>query len=341
MIDLDLLLQVVVLCVKVGIVGLLLFGAPVILTWVERKVAGHMQVRLGPMRVGPHGIMQAMADMIKMIFTEDIIPDKADKWLFKIAPIIMMVPIFAIFVAIPIGPAVTIPIIDYKLTLWISDMNVGVVYVLAISGIAIYGIIFGGWASNSKYALMGGMRAAAQMISYEIAMTFAAVGVVMMSGSMSLVSIVESQVGGFWHWNVFYLPVGPVWFFIFSIAGLAEMNRIPFDLPEDEGSLAAGYHVEYSGMRFAYFALGEYVSMVAIAALTVVFFLGGWDDPFGIGLLPPVLWFIGKTGFLIFAFMWIRFTLPRYRFDQLMTIGWKILIPISLVNILVTGFMRI
>jgi len=336
----DLLFQVVVICVKVGIVGMLLFGAPVILTWVERKVAGHMQVRLGPMRVGPHGLMQAMADMIKMIFKEDIIPDKADKWLFKIAPIIMMVPIFAIFVTIPIAPSITIPIVDYELTFWISDMNVGVVYVLAISGLAVYGIIFGGWASNSKYALMGGMRAAAQMISYEVAMTFAAVGVVMMSGSMSLVSIVESQVGGFWNWNIFYLPVGPIWFFIFIISGIAEMNRIPFDLPEDEGSLAAGYHVEYSGMRFAYFALGEYVAMVAIAMLTVVFFLGGWDDPLNIGL-PPILWFLGKTGFLIYVFMWIRFTLPRYRFDQLMSIGWKILIPISLVNVLVTGFMKI
>ncbi len=189
-IDMDLLFQVVVICIKVGVVGMLLFGAPVILTWVERKVAGHMQVRLGPMRVGPHGLMQAMADMIKMIFKEDIVPDKADKWLFKIAPIIMMVPIFAIFVTIPIAPSITIPIIDYELTFWISDMNVGVVYVLAVSGLAVYGIIFGGWASNSKYALMGGMRAAAQMISYEIAMTFAAVGVVMMSGSMSLVTIV-------------------------------------------------------------------------------------------------------------------------------------------------------
>jgi NADH-quinone oxidoreductase subunit H len=340
LIDLAFILEVVVICVKVGVIGMALFGAPVALTWIERKVAGHMQVRLGPMRVGPHGLMQALADMIKMIFTEDIIPDRADKWLFKIAPLIMMVPIFAIFVAIPIGPAFTLPIVGTEITLWISDMNVGVIYILAVSGIAIYGMIFAGWASNSKYALMGGMRAAAQMISYEVAMTFAVVGVVMMSGSLSLVEIVESQTGGFWNWNIFYLPVGFIWFIIFIIAGLAEMNRIPFDLPEDEGSLAAGYHVEYSGMRFAYFALGEYVAMVAISCMTVVFFLGGWDDPVGLGL-PPVLWFLGKVGFFIIFFMWVRFTLPRYRYDQLMTIGWKILIPISLVTILITGFMKI
>jgi NADH-quinone oxidoreductase subunit H len=341
MIDLAFILEVVVICVKVGVIGMSLFGAPVILTWVERKVAGHMQVRLGPMRVGPHGLMQALADMIKMIFTEDMIPDRADKWLFKIAPLIMMIPVFAIFVAIPIGPAFDLPIVGTRITLWISDMNVGVIYILAVAGISIYGMIFAGWASNSKYALMGGMRAAAQMISYEVAMTFAVVGVVMMSGSLSLVDIVESQGGGFWHWNIFYLPVGFIWFIIFIIAGLAEMNRIPFDLPEDEGSLAAGYHVEYSGMRFAYFALAEYVTMVAISCLTVVFFLGGWDDPSGIGFLPPVLWFLGKVGFFILFFMWVRFTLPRYRYDQLMTIGWKILIPISLVTVLLTGFMKI
>lgn len=340
MIDTALLLEVVILCVKVYVVGMTLFSMPLILTWIERKVAGHMQVRLGPMRVGPHGLLQAVADMVKMIFKEDIIPDRADKWLFRIAPFIMMVPIFAIFVAVPFGPAFNLPFVDREITLWISDMNVGVIYVLAISGIAIYGIIFAGWASNSKYALIGGMRAAAQMISYEVAMTFAAVGVVMMSGSLSLVDIVNSQSGGFWNWNVFYLPVGTIWFFIFLIASLAEMNRIPFDLPEDEGTLASGYHTEYSGMRFAYFMLAEYISMIAIASLTVVFFFGGWDDPFRLGI-PPILWFIGKVMFFIYIFMWIRFTLPRYRYDQLMTIGWKILIPISLINVLVTGFMKI
>ncbi len=343
MVDTAFIVEVIIIWIKVVVVALVLFSMPLALTWIERKVAGHIQVRLGPFRVGPHGILQAFADMVKMLFKEDVIPDRADRLLFKIAPLLMMVPVFAIFVAIPFGDKVTLPFTDRELTLYISDMNVGIIYVLAVSGLAVYGVIFGGWASNSKYALLGGLRSSAQMISYEVVMTFAAVGVVMLANSLSLVDIVRSQSGGFWHWNILYLPVGPVWFFIFFIAGLAELNRIPFDLPEDEGTLAAGYHVEYSGMRFAFFMLGEYVAMVSISALAVVLFFGGWDDPLGpfaFGI-PPILWFVAKVMVFIYIFMWIRFTLPRYRYDQLMTIGWKVLIPISMVNVLVTGFMRI
>ncbi len=350
--ELGLIIEVVLIFIKVYIVGMILFMLPLPLTWLERKVAGRIQVRLGPHRVGPKGLLQPFADMVKLLLKEDIIPDKADRFLFKLAPLLAMIPAFAVFVAIPVGDTFTIPGIDYVFKLYISDMNVGVLYVLAIGGLGIYGIIFGGWASNSKYSLLGGLRSAAQMISYEVALSFAAIGVVMMSNSLSLVEIVKSQGGGFWNWNLFYLPVGPVWFLIFFIASLAEINRIPFDLPEDEGTLGSGFHTEYSGMRFSFFMLAEYIAMVTISVLAVVFFFGGWMPPidpatFGIKVPAQIMsvwgigWFIAKVVVFIYIFMWIRFTLPRYRYDQLMTIGWKILIPVSLITVLVTGLMRI
>ena len=340
--DIATLLEVLLIVVKVGVVTMILFGLPLPLTWLERKVAGHIQVRLGPWRVGPHGLLQPFADMIKLLFKEDIVPYKADKILFNLAPLISMIPAFAVFVAIPFGDSVTIPFINKEVTLYISDMNVGILYILAIGGLSIYGLILGGWASNSKYALLGGLRSSAQMISYEVAMTFAAVGVVMMTNSLSLVEMVKAQSGSFLSWNIFYLPVGPVWFVIFLIAGLAEINRIPFDLTEDEGTLAAGFHTEYSGMKFAFFMLAEYVAMVTVSVLAVVMFFGGWNAPLQVPVpIPPIFWLVAKVAAFIYFFMWIRFTLPRYRYDQLMTIGWKILIPIALVNLLVTGFMRI
>ena len=337
---LTLIITVVVMVIKVFIITQILFLLPIPLTWFERKVAGHIHQRPGPMRVGPHGILQPVADAIKLMFKEDIIPDRADKWLFMFAPIIAMVPAFAVYVTIPVGEPFNIPFINYTFEPYVADFNVGILYILAISGLGIYGFILGGWASNSKYALIGGLRSVAQMISYEVVISFACVGVVMMSNSLSLVEIVRSQQGGFWNWNICYLPVGPVWFMIFIIAGVAEMNRIPFDLPEDEGALAAGYQVEYSAMKFSLFALAEYTAMTTISVLAVILFLGGWDAPFGLPL-PGIVWFILKTFFFIYLFMWMRFTLPRYRYDQLMTIGWKILIPVSLVLILITGFMRI
>ncbi len=334
------ILDIILIVVKVWVVTVIIFTLPLPLTWIERKVAGHLQVRLGPFSVGPHGLLQPFADMVKMFVKEDTIPIGADKWLFRMAPIIAMVPLFAVFVVIPFGDDLTIPFLERKFTMYISDMNVGVIYVLAVSGLAVYGIIFAGWASNSKYALLGGLRAGAQMISYEVAMTFAAVGVVMITGSMSLVDIVQHQNHGIFSWNIFYIPAGPIWFVIFLIAGLAEINRIPFDMPEDEGSLASGYTVEFSGMRFAFLALAEYVAMVGVSVLAVVFFFGGWTEPFTIGL-PPILWFLAKVSCFIYFFMWLRFTIPRYRFDQLMTIGWKILIPVALANLLLTGILKI
>ncbi|MFQ5479756.1 MAG: NADH-quinone oxidoreductase subunit NuoH [Thermodesulfobacteriota bacterium] len=347
MINTALLLTIIVMVIKVGLLTMILFSLPMPLTWLERKVAGHIHARLGPFRVGPHGIMQPLADTIKLLFKEDIVPEKADKLIFKLAPLIAMIPAFAVFVAIPVGGTWTVPFIDVEMNLYVTDMNVGLLYILAMGGLGIYGIIFGGWASNSKYALLGGLRSAAQMISYEVALSFAAVGVVMMSNSLSLVDIVNTQGGGFWNWNFFYLPVGPVWFCIFIIAGSAEINRIPFDLAEDEGTLAAGFHTEYSGMKFSFFMLAEYIALVTISVLAVVLFFGGWHPPvdYTIPYVPIAFiwlsWFVIKVAVFIYMFMWVRFTLPRYRYDQLMNIGWKILIPISLVNILITGFMRI
>jgi NADH-quinone oxidoreductase subunit H len=214
--------------------------------------------------------------------------------------------------------------------------------VLAVASLGVYGVILGGWASNSKYALLGGLRSTAQMISYEVAMSLAVIGVVMLGNSLSLVEIVNAQAGGIGRWNIAYLPVGPVWFGIFLIASMAEINRIPFDLPEDEGTLAAGYHTEYSGLRFAFFMLTEYIAMFTVSILSVILFLGGWHAPFSLPFpIPPIGWFLGKVAGFIYFFMWVRFTLPRYRYDQLMNIGWKILIPVALVNVMVTGWLRI
>jgi len=327
------MIELLLIGIKVVVVTLIVFALPLPLTYIERKVAGHIQVRLGPYRVGPHGILQPFADMVKLMFKEDIIPAKADPWLFRIAPVIAMVPAFAVFATIPFGEKVILPILNYEVNLYISNMDTGILYVLAISGMSVYGIILGGWASNSKYPLLGGLRSSAQMISYELALSFACIGVVMIVNSLSLVDIVKAQSG--WHWNILYQPVG---FVIFFIAGLAEINRIPFDLPEDEGTLGAGYHAEYSSMRFAFFMLTEYVAMVSMSILIVLLFLGGWDGP---AFLPGIVWFLLKVAMLIYIIIWIRFTYPRYRYDQLMSIGWKILLPLSLANILITGLIII
>lgn len=336
------IIEIIAIVLKAVVLTVLLFLLPIPLTWIERKVAGHIQGRLGPFRVGPHGTLQPVADLIKMHLKEDIVPDLADKRLFKLAPLISLIPAFTVFVAIPFGDKFTVPIINREITLYIADMNIGLLYVVAIASCGIYGIILGGWSANSKYALLGGLRSTAQLISYEVALSFAVVGVVMLSNTLSLVEIVARQSGGIGNWNVAYLPVGPIWFFIFLAASLAEINRIPFDLPEDEGTLAAGYHTEYSGLRFAFFMLSEYVAMFTVSILNVVLFFGGWNAPFEMPLpIPPIIWFFGKVAVFIYFFIWLRFTLPRYRYDQLMSIGWKVLIPLALINLMVTGFFRI
>ena len=313
--------------VKMAVVIGVLLALPIPLTWIERKIAGHIQQRLGPMRVGWHGLLQPLADGIKLFTKEDHIPANADRFLFTLAPIMALVPPFVVFVVIPFGDSVTI--FDTEITLYLADMNVALLFVLAVAGVEVMGVILAGWASNSKYAVLGSLRTCAQMISYEIPMGFSVIGVVMLAQSMSLVDIVEAQAG---LWNVVYQPLG---FFVFFIAAIAEAQRIPFDLPEADGDLGAGYHTEYSGMRFSFFMISEYLILVLMSALIVILFFGGWHGaPIP---LPGPVWFLLKASFFIWVFMWIRFTFPRYRYDQLMTIGWKVLLPLSLANILITG----
>ena len=323
----ELMIPVAVIIVKVVLITVILFIVPVPLTWLERKIAGHIQQRMGPMRVGWHGLLQPVADGLKLLTKEDNIPDQSDRVLFKIAPFVALVPPFMVFVAVPFGNDVSI--FGYETPLYLSDMNVGLLYILAVAGLEIYGVIFGGWASNSKYALLGSLRTCAQLISYEIPMGFAVVGVIMLSKSMNLSDIVDAQEP---LWFIVYQPLG---FLIFFIAGLAEAQRIPFDLAEAEGDLGAGYHTEYSGMRFSFFMISEYLVMLTISVLCVLLFFGGWH---GVLIpLPAPIWFALKVGFFIYLFMWFRFTFPRYRYDQLMSIGWKVLVPLSIVNILITG----
>ena len=313
--------------VKMAVVIGVLLALPIPLTWIERKIAGHIQQRLGPMRVGWHGLLQPLADGIKLLTKEDHIPTNADRFLFTLAPIMALVPPFVVFVVIPFGDNVTI--FGTEVTLYLADMNVALLFVLAVAGIEVMGVILAGWASNSKYAVLGSLRTCAQMISYEIPMGFSVIGVVMLAQSMSLVDIVNAQSG---LWNVVYQPLG---FFVFFVAAIAEAQRIPFDLPEAEGDLGAGYHTEYSGIRFSFFMISEYLILVLMSALIVILFFGGWHG--ALIPLPGPVWFLLKVSFFIWVFMWLRFTFPRYRYDQLMTIGWKVLLPLSLANILISG----
>jgi len=321
------------------------------LTYYERKVMAHMQARVGPMHTGYHGLLQPLADGIKLFFKEDIIPAQADKTVFMLAPLMALIPALSAYVLVPFGPAVTI--FGRQINLYITDINIGVLYVLALSSLGAYGIVMAGWASNSKYALLGGLRSASQVISYEIPMGLSIIAVLMMTGSLSLVDITKSQAPHIWNWNIVYQPVA---FVIYTIAAIAETNRAPFDLPEAENELVAGFHVEYSGMRFAYFFMAEYGNMLMVSCMAVVLFLGGWNPVISrpwiemiplmgqyLGFLgdPGIWWFIVKIYAFFFLFLWARATLPRLRYDQLMGLGWKILIPVALGNILVTGIVRI
>jgi NADH-quinone oxidoreductase subunit H len=292
--------------------------------YFERKVIGWMQFRIGPNRVGPFGLLQSVADVLKLLLKEDTIPRKAERELFILAPVITFIPAFAVIAVIPFSDK-----------LFSTNMNVGLLYYVALSGISTIGIVLGGWASNNKYALLGGMRSAAQMISYEIPLVISVIGVIMMTGSLNLNVIAEQQAGGFWHWNFLPQIIG---FVVFVIAGVAELNRTPFDLPEAESELVAGYHVEYSGFRFAFFMLAEYVYVFAISGLVTTLFLGGWHAPFPfLEFIPGLIWFLLKFSAIVFFLFWIRATLPRIRVDQLMALGWKVLLPLALVNIFVTA----
>lgn len=303
-------------------------------TYFERKVIGHMQVRLGPMRVGPHGLLQPIADGIKLFFKEDVIPAEADKVAFFLAPVIFMA-----------AAMVNLSVIPFTSGFVIANINIGLLFVFAMAGIGVYGIFISGWASNSKYAFIGGLRSAAQVISYEVAMGLSLVGVMILSSSLNLTDIVKAQQKSVF--GMFAIPQ-IVAFVVFTIAAVAETNRTPFDLPEAESELVAGYFVEYSGFRFALFFLGEYIAMFIMASLAAVCFLGGWTLPWYVlkvlpflKLVPGIVWFLLKVYAFIFFYYWIRATVPRYRYDQLMAIGWKILIPVALANIVVTGLMKI
>ncbi|ULA64169.1 MAG: NADH-quinone oxidoreductase subunit H 1 [Nitrospira sp.] len=321
-----------------------------ILTLAERKVLGWMQDRMGPMEVGPYGILQPIADGLKLFFKEDIVPAGANKFMFSLAPILAMVPALIGFAVIPFGPNETIELFGMTIKPFvISDINIGVLYILAFASIGAYGIILGGWASNSKYSLLGGLRSAAQIISYELNVGLAIVGVLIMAGSLSLVKITDAQAGGFWHWHVFAFPAPQIFaFVVFVISAVAETNRVPFDLPEAESELVAGFFTEYSGMRFAFFFIAEYANMVLVSCVAAALFLGGWNAPYPgtilahIGLEPfawieGVAWFTVKVYGFLFLFFWLRATLPRLRYDQLMKFGWKVMLPIALANIVVTA----
>ncbi len=321
----DWIIGIIFLIVKLGIVlvGLLLVAAYLVL--VERKLLARLQVRYGPNRAGKFGLLQPIADSIKMMTKEDIVPAAADRTLFLLAPAVVAVTALLMFAVVPFGAPVTLW--GRKIPLVISDINVGLLFVFALSSLGVYGVALGGWASNSKYSLLGGIRGAAQMISYELALGLSLIPVVMLARSFSLVEIVNAQA------DYPFVLVQPVSFLIFILSAMAESKRIPFDLPEAENELGAGYHTEYSGMRFGLFFLGEYVHMQVLGALLAVFFLGGWRGP----LLPGPLWLFIKIILVALVMIWIRGTLPRLRYDQLMALGWKVLIPAALVNIVVTG----
>lgn len=320
------------------VLKVLLIVVPLILvvayyTYAERKVIGYMQDRVGPNRVGSFGLLQPIVDAAKLLLKEIIIPTKSNRYLFFIAPILAFAPAYAAWAVVPFGKGLAL-----------ADINAGVLYILAMTSIAVYGVIIAGWASNSKYAMFGALRAAAQVVSYELAMGFAIIGVLIAAGSLNLSTIIETQQGGIWHW--YFIPLFPL-FIVYFIAGVAETGRAPFDVIEGESEIIAGHHVEYSGARFALFFLAEYANMILISLLTAVFFLGGWMSPFdGIPVLdqlfsfvPGVIWLFLKTGIFMFMYLWIRATFPRYRYDQLMRLGWKIFIPVTLVWVIVVAFM--
>jgi NADH-quinone oxidoreductase subunit H len=312
------------------------------MTLVERKVIAWVQVRLGPMRVGPYGSLQPIADAIKLLLKEDITPVRADKWVFTLAPIVSMVPALIAFAVIPFDREATL--FGYHVALYIADVNVGLLYVVSITSVGVYGIILAGYASNSKFPLLAGLRASAQLISYEIAVTMMLVSIVVMAGTLSMVGIIDAQYNA----HLWYVFVQPVAFVILFIGGLAETNRAPFDLPEAEQELTGGFHTEYSGMRFALFFLAEYANMIVVSAVATTLFLGGWLRPFPnvewlwvLGYVPGWIWFLLKTFLFLYIFLWIRATLPRYRYDQLMRLGWKVLIPLGIANLVVTATLKV
>ena len=321
------------LVIQIGFKIVLIIGplmvAVMYYTYAERKVLAYMHVRIGPNRVGPAGLLQPIADAVKLLFKEIVIPTNADRYLFVIAPILSLVPALAAWAVIP-----------FTGTLVLADIDASLLYVLALTSFGVYGVIVAGWASNSKYAFLGAMRSAAQIVAYEIAMGFALVGVLMVAGSLNIREIVLAQAGGLHQW--YFIPLLPL-FVVYLVSGVAETNRTPFDVAEGESEIVAGFHVEYGGMGFALFFLAEYANMILISALAVLLFLGGWHPPFAVApftWIPGIFWFFGKLAVIAFLFLWFRATFPRYRYDQIMRLGWKVFIPITLVWIGVIGIFR-
>src|SRR4051812_7802237 len=380
---------IVVSLIKIFVVFAVLMTTLAYLQWVERKVIAHIQVRPGPYRVGPHGLLQPLADVIKLITKEDLVPPYVNKPLYLAAPFLAITMALLSISVIPFGP--TIQVAGYQTMMQLTDLNIGVLFILAVSSMGVYGIALAGWSSNNKYALLGGLRSSAQMISYELPMSLAIAAPLLISNTLSLRELVERQQGGIWHWNLIH-GGQIISFVIFVIAAFAETNRVPFDLPEAENELVAGFHTEYSSMKFASFFMAEYANMITVSAMAVLLFLGGWDAAwpveYGSSFLPPLIflffglvllyhgkqavrkwdkitfpafgaiflviaaiflipmvqgwllplfWFLAKTGAILFVFIWIRATLPRFRYDQLMAFTWKFLFPVAMLNLLVTA----
>ena len=384
---------IVITLVKLAVVFAVLMTTLAYLQWVERKVIAHIQVRPGPYRVGPHGLLQPLADVIKLITKEDLIPPHVNKPLYLAAPFLAITMALLSISVIPFGPKINV--FGYDTYMQLTDLNIGVLFVLAVSSMGVYGIALAGWSSNNKYALLGGLRSSAQMISYELPMSLAIASPLLISNTLSLRELVERQAGSILHWNVLHGPFPQIIsFIIFLIAAFAETNRVPFDLPEAENELVAGFHTEYSSMKFASFFMAEYANMVTVSSMATLLFLGGWMAPwpaeYGSSLVPtaifaiagltalyhgmhparkmdritlpifgiiflliaavfllpivqswllPLFWFCAKTGFILFAFIWVRGTLPRFRYDQLMSFTWKFLFPVAMLNLLITGFL--
>lgn len=340
LIDWNLVFIILLAFIKAFVVVNALLVAFAYMTLTERKVMGRMQVRYGPNRVGPFGLLQPIADGIKLALKEDIIPSQANIWVHTIAPILSLAPALIIFAVIPIGPSIPFGGEGREWTWFIANINVGYLYATAIASLGVYGIVLAGWASNNKYSLLGGLRASAQMISYELAQGLAALTVVLMAGSINLYEIVQQQNRSGIPYAL-YVPVGLFAFAIYIVAGIAESNRAPFDLPEAEGELGAGFHTEYSGFKWSMFFMAEYVNMINVSALAIVLFLGGWwpaitGNPTIDGILGPIF-FLLKLAFFMFFFIWLRSTLPRLRYDRLMNLGWKVLFPAALGNLILTS----
>ena len=335
----ELLLNALLIFIKVIVIQIILITCVAFVVYGERKISAYIQDRVGPNRVGPMGLLQSFIDVGKLLFKEDIVPEKADKFLHSLAPIISVTVSLAVIAVIPIGNTITL--FGREFHLYIADVNIGVLYILALLSMGVYGITLSGWSSNSKYPLIGGIRSSAQMLSYELSMGLSILGLVLITGSFSLLDIVKHQAG--WHWNIILQPIG---FITFFVASFAETNRSPFDLPEAEQELVGGYHTEYSSMKFALFYVAEYSNIVISSCIITTLYLGGYQFPYleTFGLTPfwvsiiQVLTFLGKASIVLFTFIWVRWTLLRFRFDQLMHLGWYVMLPLSLANLIVTAF---